>query len=125
MTSAAGRRPTLGIVSPFYNEGRQSAVLIARVTAVLDTIDTDWSLVCVNDGSRDDTLAQLLAEHERDPRIKVIDLSRNFGKEYALSAGLDHCDADAVVLMDSDMQHPQEMLPVIWPNGARAMTSSI
>ncbi|HEY8013536.1 MAG TPA: glycosyltransferase, partial [Dongiaceae bacterium] len=44
------------------------------------------SLVCVNDGSRDDTLAQLLAEHERDPRIKVIDLSRNFGKEYALSA---------------------------------------
>ena len=114
MTSAAGRRPTLGIVSPFYNEGRQSALFIARVTAVLETIDTDWSLVCVNDGSRDDTLAQLLAEHERDPRIKVIDLSRNFGKEYALSAGLDHCDADAVVLMDSDMQHPPEMLPVIW-----------
>ena len=89
-------------------------MFIARVTAVLDTIDTDWSLVCVNDGSRDDTLAQLLAEHERDPRIKVIDLSRNFGKEYALSAGLDHCDADAVVLMDSDMQHPPEMLPIIW-----------
>ncbi len=44
----------------------------------------------------------------------MIDLSRNFGKEYALSAGLDHCDADAVVLMDSDMQHPPEMLPLIW-----------
>jgi hypothetical protein len=81
------------------------------VTAILETIDTDWSLVCVNDGSGDDTLAQLLAEHERDPRIKVIDLSRNFGKEYALSAGLDHCDADAVVLMDSDMQHPPESCP--------------
>jgi hypothetical protein len=52
MTSAAGRRPTLGIVSPFYNECRQSALFIARVTVVLDTIGTDWSLVCVNDGSR-------------------------------------------------------------------------
>jgi polyisoprenyl-phosphate glycosyltransferase len=114
MMSTGTRRPTLGIVSPFYNEGEQSVRFIARVTAVLEGIDAEWSLVCVNDGSSDGTLARLLAERERDPRIKVIDLSRNFGKEYALSAGLDHCDADAVVLMDSDMQHPPEMLPQMW-----------
>jgi glycosyltransferase involved in cell wall biosynthesis len=111
MTTQLHRRPSLGIVSPFYNEGEQASRFITRVSAVLAEMDVDWSLVCINDGSRDGTLARLLAEHQRDPRIKVIDLSRNFGKEYALSAGLDHCDADAVVLMDSDLQHPPEMLP--------------
>ena len=65
--------------------------------------------------------SHLIAAHERDPRVKVIDLSRNFGKEYALTAGLDHCDADAVVVMDSDLQHPPEMLPAMIAEMARRL----
>ena len=79
-----------------------------------------WSVVCVNDGSSDDTIERLIAAHRREPRIKVIDLSRNFGKEYALTAGLDHAGADVVVLMDSDLQHPPEMVPAMiakWREG--------
>jgi polyisoprenyl-phosphate glycosyltransferase len=90
------------------------------LTAALAGIDLDWQVVCVNDGSRDDTIDRLIAAHDGEPRIKVIDLSRNFGKEYALTAGLDHTGPDVVVLMDSDLQHPPEMLPAMlakWREG--------
>jgi glycosyltransferase involved in cell wall biosynthesis len=122
-TSAlGGARPgaRLAVVAPFYNEGGHVHEFLGRLTEVLAGIDAEWSIVCVNDGSADDTVLHLVAAHDRDPRIKVIDLSRNFGKEYALTAGLDHCAADAVVLMDSDLQHPPEMLPAMlakWREG--------
>jgi glycosyltransferase involved in cell wall biosynthesis len=114
MSVAGGPRATLGVVAPFHNEGERAERFLARLAATLETVDADWTIVCVNDGSSDGTLARLLAAHEGDPRIKVIDLSRNFGKEYALSAGLDLCNADAVILMDSDLQHPPELLPAMW-----------
>ena len=102
---AAGARPAgealrygrLAVVAPFYNEGTHVREFLSRLTAVLADIDAEWSIVCVNDGSADDTILHLVAAHDRDPRIKVIDLSRNFGKDYALTAGLDHCRSDAVV----------------------------
>jgi glycosyltransferase involved in cell wall biosynthesis len=97
-------------VAPFYNESAHVAPFLARLTAALAGIDLGWTVVCVNDGSSDDTLDLLLAAREREPRIKVIDLSRNFGKDYALTAGLDHCRGDAVVLMNADLQHPPELL---------------
>lgn len=106
----AGRR-LLSVVIPFYNEGANVEALFARLTPVLDRLDMAWEVVCVNDGSRDDTLERLLAAHRRDGRIKVVDLSRNFGKELALSAGLAHAHGDAVVPMDADLQHPPEVLP--------------
>jgi polyisoprenyl-phosphate glycosyltransferase len=110
----------LSIVTPFYNEGADVSRFLDRLTAALAGIDLDWQVVCVNDGSRDDTIDRLIAAHDGEPRIKVIDLSRNFGKEYALTAGLDHTGPDVVVLMDSDLQHPPEMLPAMlakWREG--------
>jgi polyisoprenyl-phosphate glycosyltransferase len=118
--SDARPRSRLAVVAPFYNEGAHVREFLGRLTGVLAGIDADWSIVCVNDGSSDDTILHLVGAHDRDPRIKVIDFSRNFGKEYALTAGLDHCNADAVVLMDSDLQHPPEMLPAMmakWREG--------
>ena len=117
-------RIRLAVVAPFYNEAAHVALFLDRVMAALAKTDLDWSIVCVNDGSSDDTLANLIAAHRREARIKVIDLSRNFGKEYALTAGLDHAAADAVVLMDSDLQHPPEMLPAMvatWREGAEVV----
>jgi glycosyltransferase involved in cell wall biosynthesis len=120
-TAPRGRgRGLLSVVIPFYNEGPNISALFARVLPVLKRLDLDWEVVCVNDGSRDDTLERLLDEHAAEPRIKVVDLSRNFGKELALSAGLGHAAGDAVVPMDADLQHPPEVLPAMiarWRDG--------
>lgn len=109
--SARTKRGRLSVVIPFYNEGPNIAALFERLVPVLDRLDAEWEVVCVNDGSRDDTLDRLLDVHDADPRVKVVDLSRNFGKELALSAGLRHTTGDAVVPMDADLQHPPELLP--------------
>ena len=74
----------LTVVAPFHNESAHVAPFMARLTGVLAGMDAAWTVICVNDGSTDDTLALLLAAHEREARIKVIDLSRNFGKGHAL-----------------------------------------
>ncbi|PWC33027.1 glycosyltransferase family 2 protein [Azospirillum sp. TSO35-2] len=118
--SGRPRRGRLSVVIPFYNEGPNVAALFDRLTPVLDGLGMDWEVVCVNDGSRDDTIDRLLDAHDRDDRIKVVDLSRNFGKELALSAGLSHATGDAVVPMDADLQHPPELLPTFiakWREG--------
>lgn len=118
--SGRPRRGRLSVVIPFYNEGPNIDALFARLTPVLDGLGMDWEVVCVNDGSRDDTIDRLLDVHDRDPRVKVVDLSRNFGKELALSAGLSHTTGDAVVPMDADLQHPPELLPAFiakWREG--------
>ena len=70
-----------------------------------------WELICVNDGSKDDTLDRLLDLHRTDPRVVVIDLSRNFGKEAALTAGLDHARGDCAIPLDADLQDPPELVP--------------
>jgi len=125
-TGAAGRaeggreRPVLSVVIPCYNEADNIAPLFARLVPALDGIGVPWEVVCVNDGSRDDTLDRLLAIREGDPRVKVIELSRNFGKERALSAGLSLASGDAVVPMDADLQHPPEALSAMiakWREG--------
>jgi polyisoprenyl-phosphate glycosyltransferase len=118
--SESKRPARLSIVTPFYNEGPDAARFLEHLTKALAGLDIPWSVVCVNDGSRDDTIDRLVEAHRRDPRIKVIDLSRNFGKEYALTAGLDHTGDDVVILMDSDLQHPPEMVPAMlakWREG--------
>lgn len=79
-----------------------------------------WEIICVNDGSSDDTLLQLIALHSRDQRIKIIDLSRNFGKEAALTAGLDATLSDAAIPLDADLQDPPELIPELlaqWRKG--------
>ncbi len=86
----------------------------------MDACGEPWEMVCVNDGSTDDTLLQLIALHQQDPRIHVIDLSRNFGKEAALTAGLDAAQGDAAIPLDADLQDPPELIPALlaqWHDG--------
>lgn len=117
-TSAA--RPQLSIVVPVYNEADNLAPLIARLEPILDAHVASWEIICIDDGSRDGTLAALRALNAQDSRINAISFSRNFGKEVAIAAGLDHAGGDAVVIMDADLQHPPEVIPAFlakWREG--------
>lgn len=102
--------PTLSLVVPVYNEAANIEPFLARARAALDALGLRWEIVFVDDGSRDASLLAMLTAREREPRIKVVELSRNFGKEVALSAGLDHARGEAVVPIDADLQHPPELL---------------
>jgi glycosyltransferase involved in cell wall biosynthesis len=101
----------LSIVIPFFNEQDSVQPLIEALTTVLDDLYPESEVICVDDGSTDRTVQYLLAAQAKDFRIQIITLSRNFGKEAALTAGLDRASGDAVLFMDSDLQHPPELIP--------------
>jgi glycosyltransferase involved in cell wall biosynthesis len=107
--------PQLSLIVPVKNEEEAIAPYIARVTEVLaatdDPASKDFEILFVDDGSSDATLERIREAHSRDARVRGISLSRNFGKEAALSAGLDHSRGAAVVPMDVDLQDPPEVLP--------------
>lgn len=116
----ARMRKTLAVVVPVFNEQAVLPAFHARTGAVLDGLDLLSHVIYVNDGSSDDTLATIRQLAERDARVVLVDLSRNFGKEIALTAGLDHADADAVVVIDADLQDPPELIPELvarWEDG--------
>ncbi len=102
--------PVLSLVAPMFNEAENVDAFHARAVAVLEALGEPFEIVLVNDGSKDDTLARLVELHRRDPRVKVVNLSRNFGKEIALSAGLDVASGEAVVPIDADLQDPPELI---------------
>lgn len=104
------RRRSLSVVIPVLDEARGVGTLVARVSAVLEGLGRPWEIVFVDDGSTDATLAALEALNARDARIKAVSLSRNFGKEIAVAAGLRHATGDGVVIMDGDLQHPPEVV---------------
>ncbi len=106
----AARRPTLSLVVPAYNEQEVLPEFHRRATAALDGLGMSYEVVYVNDGSADRTLDVLRDMQQRDPRTVVVSLSRNFGKEIALTAGLDHTRGDAVVVIDADLQDPPELI---------------
>jgi glycosyltransferase involved in cell wall biosynthesis len=93
-----------------YNEEEGTELFFARLVPVLEKITTDFEIVCVDDGSSDRTMVNLMRHHGRDSRIKVLSLSRNFGKDTALSAGLDYARGQAVVPIDADLQDPPELI---------------
>jgi polyisoprenyl-phosphate glycosyltransferase len=110
----------LSVIIPAYNEEEVLEEFYARITGALDKIDMPYELVFVNDGSRDRTLPILEGICRQDERAVVIDLSRNFGKEIAVSAGIDFAKGDAVVIIDADLQDPPELIPDLiaqWRNG--------
>jgi glycosyltransferase involved in cell wall biosynthesis len=114
--------PLLSVVVPVKNEEEGIVPFVERVGAILDSIahDEGWEILFVDDGSTDATLAAIVAANQRDPRVRALSLSRNFGKEAALSAGLDHARGNAVIPMDVDMQDPPEVLPEMvakWRDG--------
>jgi glycosyltransferase involved in cell wall biosynthesis len=104
------RRPKISVVVPMLNEERGLGPLIDRLRPVLDGLGHDWEVICVDDGSTDNTLAVLKGLNDQDPRIKSISLSRNFGKEIATAAGLSFTTGDAAIIMDADLQHPPELI---------------
>lgn len=112
--------PELSIVIPMYNEGLAIETTLRTALEALAGAVGSLEIVCVDDGSRDDTVARVRALASADPRIRLIELSRNFGKEGALAAGLDHARARAVVIMDADLQHPPTFVPEmlrLWREG--------
>lgn len=100
----------LSVVIPVLNEEGGIAPLLARLIPVLERTSLSWEVLFVDDGSTDATLAALRDAHARDRRIKAVSLSRNFGKEIAVAAGLRRASGAAVVLMDADLQHPPEFI---------------
>jgi glycosyltransferase involved in cell wall biosynthesis len=106
--------PKISIVAPFFNESAALPHFFSKVGEVLASIGcNNYEIVCVNDGSRDDTLDQLLRVRSVNPHVVVIDLSRNFGKEAALTAGIDEATGDVVIPIDSDLQDPPELIGVM------------
>jgi glycosyltransferase involved in cell wall biosynthesis len=114
--------PLLSVIVPVKNEEDGILAFVERVGAILESIaaDSGWEILFVDDGSTDATLAAIVAANQRDSRVRALSLSRNFGKEAALSAGLDHARGSAVIPMDVDMQDPPEVLPEMvakWRDG--------
>src|SRR4051812_4546543 len=103
--------PLLSVVVPMYNEAASLDVFFDRLLPVLQKITPDWEVICVNDGSKDDTLSSIKSWHSKEPRVRLLSLSRNFGKEAALTAGLDHATGQAVIPIDADLQDPPEVIP--------------
>ena len=104
--------PLLSVVVPVKNEEDGILPFVDRVSAILEDVTgkQDWEILFIDDGSTDETVAAIVAAHLRDPRVRAISLSRNFGKEAAITAGLEYARGQAVVPMDVDMQDPPEVL---------------
>ena len=111
---STGERKALSLVSivvPAYNEGDVILEFNRRLSVVRRDLSLPSEVVFVNDGSSDNTLGLLYTLKAADPTIGIVDLSRNFGKEIALTAGLDYARGDVVVVIDADLQHPPELIP--------------
>ena len=111
---------TLSVVVPAYNESPVLREFHARITEVMRATALPYEIIYVDDGSTDDTAVILAALREGDQTVAVIELSRNFGKEVALSAGLDHASGDAAIIIDADLQDPPELVHDFlreWRNG--------
>jgi dolichol-phosphate mannosyltransferase len=103
--------PRISIVAPAYNEQETLPEFYRRIRDVLDGLDEPWELILINDGSSDRTGEVVRDLHQRDPRVCMVEFARNFGHQLAVTAGLDHARGDAVVIIDSDLQDPPEVIP--------------
>ncbi len=106
----AGAMPVMCVVVPCFNEADALPLLHPRLSATLDALQVTWRILYVDDGSSDSTFAMLETLATSDPRVTAMRLARNFGKELALTAGIDHADAEAVVVIDADLQDPPELI---------------
>jgi glycosyltransferase involved in cell wall biosynthesis len=105
-----GHGPVLSVVVPMHNEAGNVDAFFHRLLPALDGLGIAYEVVCVDDGSTDATWGALLVWRARDPAVRLLSLSRNFGKEIALTAGLDAARGEAAVLIDADLQHPPELI---------------
>lgn len=119
------QRPLISIVTPFFNEG--AGVLHFHQSlknSIDDLTDFDFEIICIDDGSKDETLSRLIDSSKKDSRIIVLELSRNFGKEAAMSAGIDAATGDCVIPIDADLQDPPSLIAIMlkeWQKGAEVV----
>ncbi len=103
-------RPTYSVVAPVYNEEALVAEFCQRAIAAMEPLGEPFEIVLVNDGSRDDSPEIIRRLHEQDSRIKVVNFSKNFGHQIAITAGMDYARGEAVAVIDSDLQDPPEVI---------------
>lgn len=115
-------KPLISLVVPFFNEEEAILPFHERVSTVLDALPSyHFEIICVDDGSRDNTVRDLVGLARLDKRIVVVELTRNYGKEAAMTAGLEHATGDAAIVMDADLQDPPELIGEMlakWKEGA-------
>ena len=104
----------LSIVVPIFNEEKNIPVLYERLKKAAESISSNYELIFVNDGSRDNSLFELMKLAASDAHVFYINFSRNFGHQIAVSAGLDYCKGEAVVIIDADLQDPPELIPELY-----------
>ena len=112
--------PQLSLIVPVYNESSNLDLFYERVLKVLKPLNVSYEILFIDDGSKDDSLEKLLKIRGRDSKVKVVQFSRNFGKEIAVSAGLDLAEGKAVIPIDADLQDPPELIPSLlekWKEG--------
>jgi glycosyltransferase involved in cell wall biosynthesis len=122
--SRAITEPIYSIVAPIFNEEETLPHFYSRVIQVMEGLGESFELVLVNDGSRDASYKVMKGLYEKDPRVHIIDFSRNFGHQIAISAGLDYARGKAVIVIDSDLQDPPEVIPDLigrWKDGAEVV----
>jgi glycosyltransferase involved in cell wall biosynthesis len=115
-----GKRFLLSLVVPMHNEEASIGEFMACVRPALEQVGCDYEIVCVNDGSTDCTLERLRSARAGDRHIRIVDLARNFGKDLAMTAGIDHAEGDAIIPLDADLQDPPELIPELvakWREG--------
>ena len=120
LPTGRGLAPVLSVVVPAFNEAEALPIFHARLTAAMDRLGERWELIVVDDGSSDATAAVAASLRAVDPRLGLLVLSRNFGKEIAITAGLDRARGQAVILIDADLQDPPELIPAMvaaWRDG--------
>ncbi len=121
MNSTTQTSPVISAVIPAYNESQGIKEAITHIAGILSACESSWEIIIVDDGSRDQTYQQICQLSQAEPRIKGIALSRNFGKEAAMLAGLEHATGEAVITLDADLQHPPGFIPEMidkWRAGA-------
>lgn len=130
MNRKAGKTPTFTVVAPVFNEVESLPEFVRRVTQVMQAQDGTWELILVDDGSTDGSTEAILDVARSDQRVRPVVFARNFGHQVAVTAGLDYSLGQAVVIMDSDLQDPPEVIPELirrWREGYQvvyAMRSS-
>jgi dolichol-phosphate mannosyltransferase len=118
------RKKTLSVIVPVYNEEKNVPLFYEKIQKVLNALNYAWEIVFINDGSLDKSILELEKISKDDSRVRVIDFSRNFGKEIAVTAGINSCIGDACMILDADLQHPIERIPEFikkWEKGAEVV----
>lgn len=116
--------PLYSVIAPVFNEEETLPHFYQRIVAVMEELEEPFEVIFVNDGSRDNSLAIMRDLHVQDPRIRVVDFSRNFGHQIAISAGMDYARGKAVIILDADLQDPPEVIPALvtrWKNGVEVV----